>query len=60
MDCIKQHRPDVAILDIAMPIIDGYEIARQLRAEIDAPLKLVALSGLAQSVRQERRPRSGF
>jgi len=60
VDCIKQHRPDVAILDIAMPIIDGYEIARQLRAEIDAPLKLVALSGLAQACDKNDAREAGF
>ena len=48
VDCIKQHQPHVAILDIAMPLIDGYEVARQLRAEIEGPLKLIAVSGLGQ------------
>jgi DNA-binding NarL/FixJ family response regulator len=28
-----QHQPDVAILDIALPIIDGIEVTRQIRKE---------------------------
>jgi len=46
VDCILTHQPHVAILDIAMPIIDGYEMAEQIRASQDFPLKLIAISGL--------------
>ena len=60
VDCIRQHRPHVAILDIAMPVIDGYEIARQLRSEIDAPLKLVAVSGLGQACDKTDALEAGF
>src|SRR5437868_15046265 len=60
VDCVKRHRPDVAILDIAMPMIDGYEIARQLRAEIDSPLKLIAVSGLGQACDKTDALEAGF
>jgi signal transduction histidine kinase len=49
--------PDVAIIDIGMPGMDGYELARRLRAEHPgAPLRLVALTGYGQEadVRQAR------
>jgi CheY-like chemotaxis protein len=36
--------PDVAILDIGLPVMDGCELARRLRDRI-ASLRLVALSG---------------
>jgi CheY-like chemotaxis protein len=48
VDCILSHQPHVAILDIAMPTIDGYEIAQQLREQLNLPLKLIAISGLGQ------------
>jgi CheY-like chemotaxis protein len=50
----------VAILDIAMPVMDGYEIARQLRAELDAPLKLIAVSGLGQACDKHDAREAGF
>ena len=48
IDCILAHQPHVAILDIAMPGIDGYEIAELLRQVPDFPLKLIAISGLGR------------
>jgi two-component system CheB/CheR fusion protein len=46
VETVLTQRPQVAILDIAMPGIDGYEIAEQLREQFDLPLKLIAISGL--------------
>ena len=39
-------RPDVAFIDIALPGLDGYEVARRLRAGDEGSNLLVALSGL--------------
>jgi DNA-binding response OmpR family regulator len=33
LDLSLEHRPDLAILDVMMPRIDGYELARRLRQE---------------------------
>src|SRR5205085_1706595 len=39
--------PDVAILDIVMPEMDGFEVARQLRKlPTPKPIKIVALTAL--------------
>jgi two-component system CheB/CheR fusion protein len=57
---IKTHRPQVAILDIAMPLVDGYEIARQLRDEKDWTLKLIAVSGLGQACDKTDALEAGF
>src|SRR5215469_16570477 len=39
-------KPEVAIVDIGLPLLDGYEVARQLRAALDVPIRLIALTGL--------------
>lgn len=33
LEAIRQHKPDVAVLDIQMPLLSGLEVARQLVAE---------------------------
>jgi PAS domain S-box-containing protein len=40
-----KHRPDVVILDVGLPQIDGYGVARELRRQTSIPL--VALTGYA-------------
>jgi len=38
-------RPDVALLDVSLPGMDGYELARALRASAGPALRLITLSG---------------
>jgi signal transduction histidine kinase/CheY-like chemotaxis protein len=49
-------QPDVAIIDIGLPGMDGYELAGALRARFDGDLRLIALSGygLADDLRRSR------
>jgi CheY-like chemotaxis protein len=46
-------QPEVALLDIGLPDLDGYEIARRTRAALGAAPLLVALTGYGQA--QDRR-----
>lgn len=48
LELCRSQRPEVAILDLTMPRISGYELARRLRAD-SAELRLFALSGNAAS-----------
>ena len=42
----KEWKPGVALIDLEMPGIDGYEVARRLRADLDlADTRLVAVTG---------------
>ena len=48
LNVIKSTHPDVAILDIAMPALDGYGLARRVRTEVESPPRLVALTGFGK------------
>jgi CheY-like chemotaxis protein len=52
---------DVAILDIGLPVMDGYELARQLRA-IDgwSSTRFIALTGYGQESDRARSDAAGF
>jgi CheY-like chemotaxis protein len=54
-------QPDVALLDLAMPGIDGYRLAEQLRAQAGTrPLVLFAVTGMAGKAFRLRCQQSGF
>src|SRR5207249_1394675 len=55
-------RPEVVVLDIGLPGMDGYEVARRLR-EQSAPgerLLLIALTGLGAEADRRRAQAAGF
>lgn len=53
--------PDVALLDIGLPGIDGYEVARRLRGRSDLEgLLIVAITGYGQDSDRERAREAGF
>ena len=51
--------PDVVLLDIGLPLMDGYQVARQIRSERPDVL-LVAITGYGQSSDVERAYDAGF
>ena len=54
-------RPDIALVDIDLPDISGYEVAANLRKSADmAALKLVAVTGYGQAMDQEKAFAAGF
>lgn len=57
----EAHNPDVILLDIGLPGMDGYEVARQLRANPRMHGKTIAaLSGYGQASDQTRAHQAGF
>jgi signal transduction histidine kinase len=57
----ERFRPDVALLDIGLPVMDGFELARQIRANRDlASVRLVAVTGYGQEHDRRRTQAAGF
>jgi len=54
-----RFQPDVAILDIGLPGMDGYEVARQLRSS-QPGIRLIALTGYGRSGDLEAATAAGF
>jgi signal transduction histidine kinase/DNA-binding response OmpR family regulator len=53
--------PEVALVDIGLPDIDGYQVARALRSKMGArPLRLYAMSGYGQAEDCRRSVEAGF
>jgi PAS domain S-box-containing protein len=57
----QKHRPEVILLDIGLPVMDGYEVARRCRenARFDG-LTLVAMTGYGQESDRLRSQEAGF
>ena len=57
----REFRPDVALLDIGMPGLDGYEVARRLREQPSLRhTRLIALTGWGQLDDKARAATAGF
>ena len=57
----SEFQPDVALLDIGMPKLDGYEAARRIRRESNGrPVRLVALTGYGQESDRRKSQEAGF
>jgi CheY-like chemotaxis protein len=60
-DAVAEHRPNVILLDIGLPGLDGYEAARRLRAAPGGErLLLIALTGYGQESDRQRSREAGF
>jgi CheY-like chemotaxis protein/anti-sigma regulatory factor (Ser/Thr protein kinase) len=60
VEIAKEFDPQIALLDIGMPRMDGYEAARQIRAALGSRVVLVALTGWGQEEDQRRAYAAGF
>jgi len=54
-----EFRPDVVLLDIGLPRIDGYEVSRRLRQRHGDGLIIIAVSGYCQAADRERSKAAG-
>ena len=57
---VRAQHPDVAFIDIGLPDLDGHQIARILRAELDRPMRLIAMTGYGQQSDRANALAAGF
>jgi PAS domain S-box-containing protein len=61
LSVVESFRPHLAILDIGLPVMDGYALARELRARMgDTTPVLLALTGYGQEQDRRRGEEAGF
>jgi PAS domain S-box-containing protein len=60
VELASRLEPDVVLIDIGLPGLDGYEVARRIRASLRGAPRLVALSGYGQPEDKQRAFAAGF
>jgi signal transduction histidine kinase len=61
VETAAEFRPDLALLDIGLPKLDGYEVARRIRSRPDGrSITLVALTGWGQEEDRRKSKEAGF
>jgi two-component system, sensor histidine kinase len=60
LELARTKDPDVALVDIGLPGIDGYEVARRLRVGGERRPLLIALTGYGQPEDRRRAAEAGF
>lgn len=60
LEIVQARPPDIAVIDIGLPGVDGYEVARRIRG-LGAPQpRLIALTGYSQPEDRLRATEAGF
>jgi PAS domain S-box-containing protein len=60
IEAVKAQDPDVVLLDIGLPDLNGHEVAKRLRAEMINPPPLIAITGYGQASDRDTSLEAGF
>jgi PAS domain S-box-containing protein len=60
LSALTRPFPEIAIVDIGLPVMDGYELAVRLRDQVGAELRLFAMTGYGQPDDEAKSKRLGF
>jgi signal transduction histidine kinase len=60
VDAARHGRPEIVLLDIGLPGMDGYEVCRRLRADGFANARIIAMTGYGQDRDRQRALEAGF
>ena len=57
---VLELKPDVALVDIGLPGMNGYDVARRIRAGTNGAVRIIAITGYGQPADRERALEAGF
>jgi len=61
LEKLRSYRPDVALLDIGMPVMSGYQVAREVRRESwGEGIRLIAMTGWGRDEDKKKAVEAGF
>jgi signal transduction histidine kinase len=60
LEKVLETKPEIALVDIGLPTLDGYEVARRVREVLGTSIYLVALTGYGQADDKRKALESGF
>ncbi len=61
VDLARQHRPDLILMDMMMPVVSGYEAVGELKADAETKdIVIVGLSAKAMATDMERATHAGI
>jgi signal transduction histidine kinase len=62
LELAASFRPEIGLVDIGLPVMDGYELAERFRESPDGPsgMRLVAVTGYGQDADRQRSAQAGF
>jgi signal transduction histidine kinase/ActR/RegA family two-component response regulator len=61
LSLVGEFQPDLALLDIGLPVMDGFDLAQRLKRRLSArPPKFVAITGYGQPSDRARSKQAGF
>lgn len=60
VEVVRRERPDVVLMDIGLPGLNGYEVAAKLKADGIAPRLMVAVTGYGHEADRQRAEWAGF
>jgi two-component system CheB/CheR fusion protein len=60
LDLIVRERPDLALIDVGLPRLDGYEVARHVKEAFGATTRVVALTGYGRQEDRLKAIQAGF
>ena len=61
LELIEKYRPEVVLLDIGLPTLDGHEVCRRVREEPwGKDIRIIALTGWGQEDDRRKSEEAGF
>src|SRR6185312_4594090 len=60
LELILERQPQIALLDIGLPEMNGYDLAAEVRRKVGPAIKLIAMSGYGQPEDIRRSKEAGF